>query len=63
MALEEVRELLARERRLKQQLAERPVVPEAAEVRTTLSDTSIRIAAIIGAFVGEATGHFISAQQ
>ena len=60
--LAEIRSLLEEQQRIREALAKRPT-EVAASAKSELSDTSVRIATIVGAFIGAATGGWMSTQQ
>jgi hypothetical protein len=60
--LEEIRVLLREQQRIKETLAQQPA-EAATGAREALADTSVRIATIVGAFVGAMTGGWMNTQQ
>jgi hypothetical protein len=57
-----VKELLGHERQLKETLAKQPSPEVAAQIKTELSNTSVKIAKVVGAFVGAAIDGWMSGQ-
>src|ERR1051325_4513085 len=57
-----VKELLGQEKQFKEALAEQPPPERAAEIKTELSNTSVKIAKVVGAFVGAAIDGWMSGQ-
>jgi hypothetical protein len=62
MEFARVKELLGHERQLQETLAGQPPEEAASKIKTALSNTSVQIAKVVGAFVGAAVEGWMSGQ-